>query len=222
MKIIRKIQNLILSYPVGEPIFNKNLAREISDTDGLTMNTASTYVAIAFQRLIEKGAKIKRYEKGVYYRYENCVFGDTLINNNKLIKEKYLKDNAGYEAGPAVLNAMGFTTLMSNAQQIIVSNAAARRTFVDKGLNIKVVKPKTLLTKKNIRYFQFLDLVKMISVVPLDNKQPELILKKYVETYELELDTLIICAYKYYERSVLEAVLQFVEYLKGGALSVSA
>ena len=62
----------------------------------------------------------------------------------------------------------------------------------------------------------------MISVVPLDNKQPELILKKYVETYELELDTLIICAYKYYERSVLEAVLQFVEYLKGGALSVSA
>ena len=161
-------------------------------------------------------------EKGVYYRYENCVFGDTLINYNKLITEKYLKDNTGYETGPAVLNAMGFTTLMSNAQQIIVSNAAARRTFVDKGLNIKVVKPKTLLTKKNIRYFQFLDLMKLISDVPLDNKQPELILKKYVETYELELVTLIICAYKYYERSVLEAVLQFIENLKGGALSVSA
>lgn len=210
MKIIKEIQKILLDYPIGEPIFSKDIVKVISGTNDLPLSSVSEYVPVAFRRLMDKGIKVKRFEKGIYYRYENCPFGETGINKNRIIAKKYLQGNRGYETGPAVLHAMGFTTLMSNVPRAFVSNAAERRSFTDKKFNIKIIKPKTLLSEENIRYFQFLDLVKLIDEIPIDNKHPETILKKFAEIYDLDLDKLITCANKYYRKNVLEAVLQFV------------
>ena len=111
MKLIDTIEKIIMEYPVGEPVFNKDLAKAVCEITGLPLNKASVYIAIAIKRLIGKGIKLKRFKKGVYYRYENCLFGETFINSDKLINKKYIKENSGYEIGHAVLNSMGFATI---------------------------------------------------------------------------------------------------------------
>ena len=210
MKIIDEIQKIILGYPVGEPIFSKDIVKVISGTNDLPLSSVSKYVPVAFRRLMDKGIKVKRFEKGIYYRYENCPFGETGINKNKIIAKKYLQGNRGYETGPAVLHAMGFTTLMSNVPRAFVSNAAASRSFTDKKFNIKIIKPKTLLSEKNIRYFQFLDLLKLIDEIPIDNEHPEIFLKKFVELYDLKPDIIVLNAHKFYNKNILEAVMSVV------------
>ena len=210
MKIIEEIQKILLDYPVGEPIFSKDIVKIISDTNDMPLSSVSKYVPVAFRRLMDKGIKVKRFKKGIYYRYEDCPFGETGINKDKIIAEKYLHGSMGYETVPAVLHAMGFTTLMSNVPRVFVSNAAARRSFTDKKFNIKIIKPKTLLSEENVRYFQFLDLVKLIDEIPIDNKHPETIFKKFAEINDLDLDKLITYANKHYEKNVLEAVVHFV------------
>lgn len=221
MKLIDIIEKIIMDYPVGEPVFNKDLAKAVCEITGLPLSKASVYIAIAIRRLIGKGIKLKRFKKGVYYRYEDCLFGETFINSAKLINKKYIKENSGYEIGPAVLNTMGFTTLMSNSPRVFVSNAAMRRSFTDKKLNVRILKPKTMLNEDNIHYFQFLDILKLVGETPIDNKHPEFIFKRFVESYDLKLDLLILCAYRFYEKDVLEAVLHFVEKLKGSYLGIS-
>lgn len=210
MKCIEEIEKLILAYPTGDPIFSKDVARAVCEKTGLPLNTAAAYVSAAFRRLMEKGEKIKRFEKGVYYRYENCLFGETFINSDKLINKKYLKENSGYETGPLALHTMGFTTLMSNNPRSFVSNAAMRRSFTDKNLNIKLLKPKAMLNEDNIHYFQFLDIVKLLDEIPTDNEHPDIILEKLVESYDLKPDILVFYARKFYKKGVLNAVKQLV------------
>ena len=88
-------------------------------------------------------------------------------------------------------------------------------------LNVRILKPKTMLNEDNILYFQFLDILKLVGETPIDNKHPEFIFKRFVESYDLKLDLLILCAYRFYEKDVLEAVLHFVEKLKGSYLGIS-
>ena len=114
------------------------------------------------------------------------------------------------------------TTLMSNSPRVFVSNAAMRRSFTDKKLNVRILKPKAMLNEGNIHYFQFLDILKLVGETPIDNKHSEFIFKRFVESYDLKLDLLILCAYRFYEKDVLEAVLHFVEKLKGAYLGISA
>ena len=210
MKLIDIIEKMILSYPTGDPIFNKDVAWAASEKTGLPLNTVAAYVSAAFRRLIDKGEKIKHFEKGVYYRYDDCLFGETVLNKCKLITQKYLKDNTGYETGPMVLHTMGFTTLMSNSPRVFVSNAAMRRSFLDKKLNVRLLKPKAILNENNIHYFQFLDIVKLLDEIPTDNEHPEVVLKKMIKSHDLKPDILILYARKHYKMDVLDAVKQIV------------
>lgn len=89
MKIIEEIQKILLDYPVGEPIFSKDIVKIISDTNDMPLSSVSKYVPVAFRRLMDKGIKVKRFKKGIYYRYEDCPFGETGINKDKIIAEKY-------------------------------------------------------------------------------------------------------------------------------------
>ena len=205
-----EIEKLILAYPTGDPIFSKDVAMAVCEITGLPLNTVAAYISAALRRLMENGEKIKRFENGIYYRYEECIFGETVINKCKLITEKYLKDHTGYETGPLALHTMGFTTLMSNNPRSFVSNAAMRRSFTDKKLNVRLLKPKAMLNEDNIHYFQFLDIVKLLDEIPTDNEHPDIILEKLMESYDLKPDILVFYARKFYKKGVLNAVKQLV------------
>ena len=199
------VKEIIMDYPVGDPIFSRNVAWTVSEATGLPLKKSAVYVSATLRRLMDRGIKLKRFYRGVYYRYEECSFGETPLNKNKLITEKYLKNDTGYETGPAILNSLGFTTLMSNDQRTFVSNAASKRSFVDKNLNIRILKPKVILSEHNIRYFEFLDLLKLLDEIPIDNQQPELKLAKIIFIYNLYPENLVTYA-QYYGKKVLKAV----------------
>lgn len=215
----KMVYDEIMKYPVGEPIFLKDIINSIVVKTGCLFRTVRLNVAVMMGRIIKAGVKVKRFKKGIYYRYEICVFGETVIHRERLLFKKYLVGGIGYEIGPKLLNALGFTTLLSNLPRTFVSNVASVRSFYDKDLNVNIVKPKAMLTVNNFRYFQFFDVILMLGTVPVDHHEPLAILQKFIGFYGLRFDVLFYYGMKYYKKDVLDVVMRlFGRTLEGGCV----
>ena len=53
--------------------------------------------------------ELRCYQKGIYYRTSVTPFGEVGINKEKLIADKYLLPNIGYETGFTVMHQLGLT-----------------------------------------------------------------------------------------------------------------
>lgn len=213
----------VLKYPVGEPIFVRDIIAFIVDKTGFPFNKVKFNVNVAMGRLLMGGkVLIKRFRNGIYYRYERCVFGDTVIHKESLLLKKYVDGFKGYEVGPRLLHCLGLTTMLSNLPRSFVSNVAFRRSFVDKDLNVVVLKPKVTLNAQNFRYFQLLDVIKLVNEVLIDNPKPLNVYKKFFDYYHLEYGFLFYYAVKFYDNFVVGVICSLFEMSKGGELYVSS
>ena len=132
-------------------------------------------------------------------RYRKGAFGDSVIDKETLIYKRYIDNFSGYETGPKLLLGLGLTTHLSNLPRKFVSNAALKRSFKDKVLNINIVKPRVSLNKGNLRYFQLLDTILMVKTIPVDAQDPIEIYLKYIKTYRLTLARVNNFVVQYYK-----------------------
>ena len=222
MKIERYVQDEVMKYPVGEPIFVRDIIVAVSKCVGISVGKARFNVNVAMGRLV-KGGKvlIKRFRNGIYYRYEKCVFGDTVIHKESLLFRKYLDGYIGYEIGPRVLHGLGLTTLLANSPRVFVSNAAIARSFKDKDLSVTVLKPKVVLNQNNFRYFQLLDVIKLTGEILIDNHEPLRVFERFFCYYKLDYGTLFFYAVKFFDKAVVDVVCSLFERCKGVDLYVS-
>ncbi len=173
---------------IGTPIIVKDFQHQIATAIGMEEKQVKNSVAVGMRlALKDKEFKLKRFQKGVYYRYRKGAFGDSVIDKETLIYKRYIDNFNGYETGPKLLLGLGLTTHLSNLPRQFVSNAALKRSFKDKVLNINIVKPRVSLNKGNLRYFQLLDTILMVKTIPVDAQDPIEIYLKYIKTYRLTL-----------------------------------
>lgn len=187
---------------IGTPIIVKDFQHQIATAIGMEEKQVKNSVAVGMRlALKDKEFKLKRFQKGVYYRYCEGAFGDSVIDKETLIYKRYIDNFSGYETGPKLLLGLGLTTHLSNLPRKFVSNAALKRSFKDKILNINIVKPRVSLNKGNLRYFQLLDTILMVKTIPVDAQDPIEIYLKYIKTYRLTLARAIFFVVRYYRRN---------------------
>jgi hypothetical protein len=188
----------------GEPIYSKHLSDKVKDAFNLDYKNASAAVAVALKRIIENAiiSDLKIYQKGIYYRTVKTAFGEMGINKSRLITDKYLADNKGYETGPAILHRLGLTSQMPK-QLLVATNVAKECMRVDNKLGVIIKVPKVKITAENKAYLQILDVLDMMDNTPIDEIEPHYVVANHIKKLNLRYDTLLALADKYYNQKTI-------------------
>lgn len=204
--------------PVGVPIYTRQIADMIATKYGLPKKEASAATAVAIKRIIDGNIMpdLRCYQKGIYYRTANTPFGETGINKELLIADKYLKPDIGYETGPTILHRLGLTSQMPR-ERILATNVAKNCIRADKKLGVMIRPPKTTITGKNKDYLQLLDVLELLDKSPVDEERPYEILFEYIQKRNLRYQILLGIADEYYNRNT---VLQLAHTANSGGHTI--
>ncbi len=188
----------------GTPIYTKGIADSIAAVYKIGKNKAAAATAVAVKRLIDNHRinDLRFYQKGIYYRTINTPFGELGINKEKLIADKYLLPDKGYETGLHLLHNIGLTTQMTN-EYMLATNVAKECLRYDNKLGVSICPPKTQVNKKNIPYLQTLDILDLIDKSPIDVQDPYLFLADYIKNNKLDYEILLFYADKYYGKNTI-------------------
>ncbi len=106
---------------------------------------------------------LKRLSKGKYYKPKKTNFGYIAPVEKTIIYSLFNK-NESYTSGISLYNGMGLTTQVSSTI-FITSNKPAKKIKIGY-LNIKSIKSKVKINKKNIFLLQILDILQNIKKIP--------------------------------------------------------
>lgn len=206
------ICDLIKSIKIGEPIYVSSLSEKLAHTFTLPINKATAATATALKRILDSKLidDLRFYKKGIYYRTKITPFGEVPINQEALIRDKYLKNDNGYESGLFLLHKWGFTTQMPN-ERIIVTNKITNNTKKNESLNITLRSCKTSINKDNIKYLQILDILNIIDKAPVDIKNPHKKIAELINMLNLSYKDLLFFASEYYTENVINQLTKVVK-----------
>ena len=202
---------------VGMPIYTKRIAPILAKNTELDETAAAAAVAVAMKRIQERVLipELRMYQKGIYYRSAQTVFGEVGINKEQLIADKYLLPNKGYETGLAILHQMGLTTQMPK-ERVLATNEVKECARTDKKLNVVIRPPKILINNRNKGYLQTLDVLEMLDQAPIDTANPHLAIDTHIRNKGLRYDVLLALADQYYNR---QTVLHLAHTAKEGGVT---
>ena len=196
---------LIMQKPVGFPIYTKEIAEALAENFKLKEKSASAAAAVAVKRIMDARLvpDLRFYQRGIYYRTAETLFGERGIDKERLIADKYLHPDRGYETGPGLLHNLGLTTQMPRRREI-ATNAAGQCARVDKRLDVTVRPPKTEVRAGNKAYLQTLDALELLERAPIDAEDPYRIVARHIEEAGMEYGRLLALADRHYGKRVLE------------------
>ncbi len=198
------ISEQILIYEIGKPIYVRDLSEGIANEYHISKQKASGAVSVAIKRIMEGRIipDLRFYQKGIYYRVTMTPFGETVIDREQLIKDKYLINDSGYETGISALHKLGLTSLLPN-KRVIASNQAGDCARIDHKLDVVVRPPKTAINSENKIYLKILDMLDEISNTSIDADDPYGIIGNYINQLGLAYDKLLALADNYYNRNTI-------------------
>lgn len=198
------IQNYIDTIAPGEPIYTDQIALALSNYLKTEKRKASAAVAVAMKRIIDSGKlpDLRFYQKGIYYRTVKTPFGELPINKEKLIADKYLLPDKGYETGLRLLHHMGLTTQMP-AECLFATNVARDSVRYDDRLDVSICPPKVTISAENKAYLQTLDILDLLGKAPIDAKNPYAILAEHIRRNNLQYKMLLYYADRYYNQKTV-------------------
>ena len=201
------LQNCINDHDYGEPIYTDRIADAMACNLNIPKANAAAAVAVAMKRLMDrkKIPELRRFQKGIYYRAAETPFGETGINKGKLIADRYLLPDKGYETGLGLLHHLGLATQMP-AESLIATNSARDCIRHDEKLGVSICPPKTPVTADNKAYLQILDAMDYLEKAPVDADEPYRILAKHINANQLDYEKLLHLADKYYNHKTILAL----------------
>lgn len=188
----------------GVPIYIADLAAKLAEKDGIDERKARAAVGVAMKRIIDQGLcpGLRIYQKGIYYLAEETPFGETGINKELLIRDKYLTPDIGYETGYAALYHFGLTTQMPG-ERVLVTNRVKKCQRLDKELGVYVRPPKVKVTAKNKNYLQVLDVLELMGKAPVDHDDSYGRMADILIQYDLKYSVLLALAEHYYPQNTI-------------------
>ncbi|MFA5480375.1 MAG: DUF6088 family protein, partial [Candidatus Muiribacteriota bacterium] len=155
-------------------------------------------ISKALSRMVASG-KIRRLSKGRFYKSENSPFGELKPGVKQIVKDLLEKDGKtiGYLTGYSIFNKIGLTTQISNKIQIGTNDIKPKRKR--EKYQILFVKQKNIISKENITFLQFLDLIRFIKKIPNTTleKSFDILLNKMKKFSSEEIDKIINLSFKY-------------------------
>ncbi len=216
MTYIEFIRKQLLCYETGQPIYTGNIAVKLAGQYGLQEKEAAAATSVAFKRIMDNKAvpMLRFYQKGIYYLTALTPFGEAGIDTERLIADKYILPDIGYETGYSMLYRMGLTTQLPR-ERCIATNRATNCTRTDGRLGVLIRPPKTKVTGSNKLELQFLDILDLLDKAPVDAAHPYALLAEYIRQAGLGYDRLLSLAYRYYNK---KTVLQLARVANEGDL----
>lgn len=198
------VQEYLEGKKQGDPIYTEEIAGMLADTNGLEKKQAAAAAAVAVKRIMDGGKlpDLRCYQKGIYYRTAITPFGEVGISKEKLIANKYLLPDKGYETGLRMLHHMGLTTQMPT-EHLLATNAARDCVRYDEKLGVSICPPKAPISAANKAYLQTLDALDLLDRAPVDAENPYAILADHIQRHGLQYETLLFYADKYYNRKTI-------------------
>ena len=198
------VKNYLERQSHGAPIYTYEIAEAVAGDYGIDRKKAAAATAVAMKRIMDKGElpDLRCYQKGIYYRTTVTPFGETRINREKMIADKYLLRNNGYETGLRLLHNMGLTTQMPT-EYLLATNAAKGCIRYDSKLDVSICPPKTPVNAENKAYLQTLDALDLLDKAPVDAQNPYTILAEHIKRKGLRYETLLYYADRYYNRKTI-------------------
>jgi len=204
MTYIEYVKDYLKHQEQGAPIYTDEIAGAMAAHYGIDQKKAAAATAVAIKRIMDKGDSpdLRCYQKGIYYRTVFTPFGEMGINREKLIADKYLLNDNGYETGLRLLHHMGLTTQMPT-EHLLATNAARNCIRYDNKLGVSICPPKTSINAENKAYLQTLDALDLLDRAPVDAQNPYAVLAEHIRVNGLRYETLLYYAYKYYNRKTI-------------------
>ncbi len=199
---------------IGKPIYISRISEYVVETYHIPQKKAAGAVSVACKRIMDGGLipELRFYQKGIYYRAAVTPFGETGIDKEQLIADKYLVNDTGYETGLSVLHRMGLTSQMPR-ERVLASNRASDCARLDARLGVVVRPPKVEINAGNKQYLKLLDVLDILADAPVDVENPYAVIGEYIERLELEYRKLLALANNYYNRNT---VIQLAHVAGGG------
>ncbi|MDD6483428.1 MAG: hypothetical protein PUF72_02485 [Clostridiales bacterium] len=218
MTYIKFVCDEIENIEEGTPIYTKDIAKKIADNYCIKEKDAALAAAVAFKRIMDGNTvpRLRFYKKGIYYKAAITPFGETKINKEQLIADKYILPDRGYETGLSLMYKIGLTTQIPN-ERTIATNAAKDCARADKRLGVIIKPPKVKITEKNKDYLQILDALELIDKAPVDERQPYTIIAGQIKKRNLQYEKLLAFANNYYGK---KTILQLANTASAGGVHI--
>lgn len=204
------IMNKIVDIPFGQIFYSDAIAEEMAAEYNMSVQKAKPITNVTLKRLADKGL-IERFQKGVYYRAKQTVFGKARPSTETLEAQLFMRrgnEIIGYETGVSLMNKMGLTTLIPKKREIATN--AYRKYINEKHIIVK--KPVVQVDTGNFRYLQFLDVIRDLSDAPVDAENPKAILHAFAQKNALDAVKALTIARRHYpQKTLLKLVDVLVE-----------
>ncbi len=218
MTYIKFICDLMTQKTIGEPIYSHEIATVLAEHFNMSEKKAAAAAAVAIKRIMDAGMipDLRFYQKGIYFRTVITPFGERGIDKEKLIADKYLLPDKGYETGPGLLYLMGLTTQIPR-ERLIATNVVKECVRTDKKLGVRIRPSKIEINAENKAYLQTLDVLELLDRAPIDVEQPYALIANHIRKKELQYDRLLLFANRYYNK---KTVLQLARTVDEGGYAI--
>ena len=195
---------LLEQMPTGTPIYINRLASDLAEHFSLDKKQAAAATSVAVKRIMDGNLvpDLRFYQKGIYYRTVVTPFGEKGIDKEKLIADKYLLPDKGYETGLALLHRLGLATQMPR-EHLIATNIAKECVRTDKKLGVTIKPPKVKIDADNKAYLQTLAALELLDKAPDDAEEPYQVMAKHIKEYGLHYGKLLFFADRYYNKNTI-------------------
>ena len=198
------IFELLRNEAPGAPIHISRIAEQLAAEYHMELSAATAATSVAVKRIMDGKLipELRRYQKGIYYRTVMTPFGELGIDKERLIAEKYLMPDIGYETGPGLLYRLGLATQIPR-ERILATNMATNGMRADEKLGVAIRPARTAINADNKDYLQTLDALDSFSKAPVDVEKPYVILARHIRRKGLEYETLLYYADRYYNKNTV-------------------
>lgn len=203
------IQEKIQDWPVNQPITTALISAALSDAFGIDMKSAKKITNVNLKRLADKG-ELTHIQRGVYGKVKQSLFGIVEPNADQITLKLLLRDGdkvIGFTIGPTLLNTIGLCSWMPRDYHVATNNY---RYAIPSGTHIRVYKPVTAINNENAPYLQVLEAIVAMTQYHVDAEKPNELLRNLLRERNLNDESLILYARKYYGQEIAQKVLDIV------------
>ncbi|NJD02246.1 MAG: hypothetical protein FIA99_06535 [Ruminiclostridium sp.] len=204
------ITNKIADIPYGQSFQTDIIAEAMAEEYAIPVHKAKPITNVTLKRLADRGL-IERFQKGVYYRAKQTVFGKARPSEDILEAQLLTRrgnEIIGYETGLSLMNKIGLTTLVPKKREIATN--AYRKNINDRYIIAR--KPVITVNAGNFRYLQLLDVIRDLPEAPVDAENPKALLHAFTEKNGLDtVETLTYAKQHYPQKTLLNLVDVLVE-----------
>lgn len=205
------IKKKLADIPYGQPFQPDIIAEAMAREYAIPAHKAKPITNVTLKRLADRGV-IERFQKGVYYRAKQTVFGKARPSEDILEAQLLTRrgdEIIGYETGFSLMNKLGLTTLVPKKREIATN--AYRKNISDRYTIVR--KPVITVNAANFRYLQLLDVIRDLPEAHVDAENPKALLHAFVERNELDMVKALTYARQHYPQKTL---LNLVDVLLDG------